>query len=62
MLAEAQAAREAVDRVSAEFRGLIKVSAPVTLAEEMLGKLVPEFILAYPQVRIALLRRLDVPS
>ena len=63
MLAEAQAAREAVDRVSAEPRGLIKVSSPITLAEEILGKLVPEFMLAYPLVRVQLHasnRRVDI--
>ena len=63
MLAEAQAAREAVDRVSAEPRGLIKVSSPITLAEEILGKLIPEFMLAYPLVRVQLHasnRRVDI--
>ncbi|OGT54796.1 MAG: LysR family transcriptional regulator [Gammaproteobacteria bacterium RIFCSPHIGHO2_12_FULL_63_22] len=63
MLAEAQAAREAVDRVSAEPRGLIKVSSPVTLAEEILGKLIPEFMLAFPLVRVQLHasnRRVDI--
>lgn len=54
MLSEAQAAREAVDRVSAEPRGLVKISAPIALAEEMLGKLLPEFLAAYPQVRVQL--------
>ena len=63
MLAEAQAAREAVDRVSADPRGLIKVSAPVTLAEEMLNKLIPEFMIAYPLVRVQMHvsnRRVDI--
>jgi DNA-binding transcriptional LysR family regulator len=63
MLAEAQAAREAVDRVSAEPRGLIKVSTPVALAEDMLAKLVPQFMEAYPQVRVQLHvsnRRVDI--
>src|SRR6187549_2878818 len=48
MLAEAQAARETVDRVSADPRGLIKVSSPVALAQDMLAKLMPEFLAAYP--------------
>ena len=63
MLAEAQAAREAVDRVSAEPRGLIKVSSPVALAQEMLAKLLPEFLSAHPQVRVQLHvsnRRVDI--
>jgi len=54
MLSEAQAAREAVDRLSAEPRGLVKISAPIALAEEMLGKLLPEFLATYPQVRVQL--------
>ena len=54
MLSEAQAAREAVDRLSAEPRGLVKVSAPIALAEDMLAKLLPEFLVANPQVRLQL--------
>lgn len=63
MLAEAQAAREVVDRVSAEPRGLIKVSAPVLLAEDILSKLLPKFMLQYPKVKVQLHvsnRRVDV--
>ncbi|MBY4594969.1 LysR family transcriptional regulator [bacterium BD-1] len=63
MLAEAQAAREAVDRVSAAPRGVIKVSCPVALAQELLAPLLPEFMKKHPQVRIQLHvsnRRVDV--
>jgi len=63
MLAEAQAAREAVDRVSAEPRGLIKVSSPVALAQDLLARLLPEFLTAYPHVRVQLQvsnRRVDI--
>ena len=63
MIAEAQAAREAVDRVSAEPRGLIKVSSPVAVAQDMLARLLPEFLGAYPQVRVQLHvsnRRVDI--
>lgn len=65
MLMEAQAAREAVDRLSAEPRGLIKVSTPVALAEDTLGKLLPDFLATYPQVRLQLHvsnRRVDLIS
>jgi DNA-binding transcriptional LysR family regulator len=65
MLSEAQAAREAVDRLSAEPRGLVKVSAPVALAEDTLGKVLPDFLAAYPQVRVQLHvsnRRVDLIS
>ena len=54
MLAEAQAARETVDRVSADPRGLIKVSSPVALAQDMLARLMPEFLAEYPLVRVQL--------
>src|SRR6476659_2351728 len=48
MLMEAQAALEAVDRVSAEPLGLIKVSTPAALSQETLAQLLPEFIRLYP--------------
>ncbi len=63
MLAEAQAAREAVDRMSAEPRGLIRVSAPVALAQQMLAGLLPGFLSVYDQVQVQLQvgnRRVDV--
>lgn len=63
MLAEAQAAHEVVDRLSAEPRGVIRVSVPVGLAQQQLPKLLPEFLARYPLVRVHLLvgnRRVDV--
>jgi DNA-binding transcriptional LysR family regulator len=63
MIAESQAAREAVERVSAEPRGLVRVSAPVELAQRMIAPLLPDFMAAHPQVRVQLLvanRRVDV--
>src|SRR6187549_1699409 len=63
MIAESMAAREAVERVSAEPRGLVRVSAPVELAQRMVAPLLPEFMAANPQVRVQLLvtnRRVDV--
>lgn len=63
MLAEAQAAREVVDRLSAEPRGVIRVSVPVGLAQQMMPKLLPEFLARYPKVRVQLLvsnRRVDI--
>ena len=63
MLAEAQAAHEVVDRLSAEPRGVIRVSVPVALAQQQLPKLLPEFLARYPQVRVNLQvgnRRVDV--
>lgn len=63
MLAEASAAREVVDRLSAEPRGLVKVSVPVSIAQQSIPKLLPEFLAKYPQVRLQLHvsnRRVDV--
>ncbi|HSX64294.1 MAG TPA: LysR family transcriptional regulator, partial [Pseudoxanthomonas sp.] len=41
MLAEAQAAREVVDRLSAEPRGVVRVSVPVAVAQMQLPKILP---------------------
>jgi DNA-binding transcriptional LysR family regulator len=63
MLAEASAAREVVDRLSAEPRGLVRVSVPVGIAQEVMPKLLPDFLARYPQVRVQLHvsnRRVDV--
>ncbi len=63
MLAEAQAAREVVDRLSAEPRGLVRASIPVGLAQQQMPQLLPEFLALYPQVRVQLHvsnRRVDV--
>lgn len=54
MLAEAQAAREVVDRLSAEPRGLVRVSMPVSLAQMQMPKLLPLFLDTYPKVRLQL--------
>jgi DNA-binding transcriptional LysR family regulator len=63
MLAEAQAAREVVDRLSAEPRGVVRVSVPVGIAQQSMPKLLPEFLARYPHVRVQLHvsnRRVDV--
>ncbi|RZA18471.1 MAG: LysR family transcriptional regulator [Lysobacteraceae bacterium] len=63
MLAEAQAAREVVDRLSAEPRGTVRVSVPVSMAQQQFPKLLPEFMALYPKVRVQLIvsnRRVDV--
>jgi DNA-binding transcriptional LysR family regulator len=54
MLAEAQAAHEVVDRLSAEPRGLVRVSVPVSLAQQQMPRLLPDFIALYPKVRLQL--------
>lgn len=63
MLDEAQAAREVVERVSAVPRGLVRVSVPVSLAQQQLARLMPEFLERFPQVRVQLMvsnRRVDL--
>ncbi|GAB3733914.1 LysR family transcriptional regulator [Luteimonas pelagia] len=52
MLSEAQAAREAVDRLSAEPRGTVRVSVPVALAQQQMPRLLPDFLALHPQVRV----------
>ena len=63
MLAEAQAAREVVDRLSAEPRGLVRASVPVSIAQQNMPRLLPEFLARYPEVRVSLQvsnRRVDI--
>ena len=63
MIAEASAAREVVDRLSAEPRGLVRVSVPVGIAQELMPKLLPDFLARYPLVRVQMHvnnRRVDV--
>src|SRR3546814_18715519 len=52
MLAEAQAAREVVDRLSAEPHGVVRVSVPVGLAQRQIPALLPDFLPKYPPVRV----------
>jgi DNA-binding transcriptional LysR family regulator len=63
MLAEAQAAREVVDRLSAQPRGVVRVSVPVSLAQQEIPAFLPDFLALYPEVRVQLLvsnRRFDL--
>lgn len=63
MLAEAQAAREVVDRLSAEPRGVVRVSVPVSIAQQQMARILPEFLARHPEVRVQLSvsnRRVDV--
>jgi DNA-binding transcriptional LysR family regulator len=63
MLAEAQAAREVVEGLSAEPRGVVRVGVPVSVAQIMLSKILPQFLNKYPKVRLKLHvsnRRVDI--
>jgi DNA-binding transcriptional LysR family regulator len=63
MIAEAQAGQDAIDRVRAEPRGQVRVSCPLTVAQEIMAPILSEFMNAYPEVSIMLdvtNRRVDV--
>ncbi|MBV9696008.1 MAG: LysR family transcriptional regulator, partial [Gammaproteobacteria bacterium] len=63
MLAEAEAAVEAVELARAEPRGTVRVSAPIALAQAVLAPIVPAFLGRYLAVRLELQvsnRRVDV--
>ena len=65
MLAEAQAAEETVASRRAEPRGLVRLSCPVDLAQNLVAPCLPDFLAAYPRVRLQMLlssRRDDVPG
>jgi len=65
MLAEADAALEAVEFARAAPRGTIKVSCPVAVAQTPLASLLPDFLVKHPAVRLQLHvsnRRVDVLS
>lgn len=54
MREEVQAAEEAVAQARAEPRGTIRIACPVTLAQSMLGPLLPRFLAQHPQIRVDL--------
>ncbi|HEY6482285.1 MAG TPA: LysR family transcriptional regulator [Steroidobacteraceae bacterium] len=63
MVAEAEAAVEAVEFARAEPRGSIKVSCPVALTQTALAAILPDFLGRFPAVRVLLHatnRRVDV--
>lgn len=63
MLAEADAAVEAVEFARAEPRGLLKVSCPIDTAQTTMARYLPEFLARYPSIRMVLHssnRRVDV--
>jgi DNA-binding transcriptional LysR family regulator len=63
MLAEADAAVEAVEFARAEPRGTVRASCPVAVAQWALAQLLPQFLRQYPAIRLQLHvsnRRVDV--
>src|SRR5215468_10971822 len=63
VIAEAQAAEEAVAQLTTEPRGLVRMSCPVSITENALAGIVPGFMQKYPQVKLFILstnRRVDL--
>ena len=63
MLNAAQAAHDLVDHLSTEPRGTIKVSLPVSIAQNELAKVLPAFLKQYPQIKVQMMvtnRRVDI--
>ncbi|MDR3454717.1 MAG: LysR family transcriptional regulator [Rhodoferax sp.] len=49
---EAQAADDAVAQAQSEPRGTVHVTCPVTLAQTVVGPILPQFLARHPQVRL----------
>jgi DNA-binding transcriptional LysR family regulator len=63
MIAEAEAAQEAIDNTIAEPRGTIRVTCPISLMLSSVTPIISRYLAAYPQVRVQLSatnRRIDV--
>ncbi|RKG33986.1 LysR substrate-binding domain-containing protein [Acinetobacter tianfuensis] len=63
MMNAAQAAHDLVDHLSTTPRGVIKISAPVTIAKNELANILPKFLKMYPEIRVQMLitnRRVDI--
>ncbi|SPL71433.1 LysR family transcriptional regulator [Acinetobacter stercoris] len=63
MMNAAQAAHDLVDHLSIQPRGVIKVTVPVSIAQNEIAKILPAFLKQYPEVKVQLIvsnRRFDV--
>lgn len=63
MLNAAQAAHELVDHLSTQPRGLIKISLPVSIAQNEMAKILPDFLKKYPEIKLQMMvtnRRVDI--
>jgi DNA-binding transcriptional LysR family regulator len=54
MIAEADAAENAVAEIQAVPRGLLRISCPITMTQYVIGPILPDFLLANPEVRVDL--------
>lgn len=63
MRLEIQAAQDVVNQLSASPRGIIRVSVPVSIAQQELAQLLPAFLKTYPDIQIQLIvtnRKIDI--
>ena len=63
VIAEAQAAEEAVAQLTTEPRGLVRLSCPVSITQIALAGILPGFLRKYPQVKVMVMstnRRIDL--
>ncbi|MCX0338386.1 LysR family transcriptional regulator [Acinetobacter radioresistens] len=63
MMNAAQAAHDLIDHLSSKPRGVIKVSLPVSIAQNEIAKILPDFLKQYPEIKVQLSvtnRRIDV--
>ena len=63
MLAEAEAAREVIERTRSEPQGLLRLSCPTALLDHQVGDMLARFMAANPRVQMHLVstnRRMDV--
>ncbi len=63
MLVEAEAAEEAVDKLRAEPRGVVRMTCPIALLHAHVGQIAADYMRKYPQVQLQLEatnRRVDV--
>lgn len=63
VIAEAQAAEDAVAQLTTEPRGIVRISCPVSITQNVMTSILPEFCERHPQVRILMMstnRRIDL--
>ena len=63
VIAEAQAAEDAVAQLTSEPRGLVRMSCPVSITQNVMASVLPGFAEKYPQVKLLVLstnRRIDL--
>ena len=54
MLVEAEAAQLSIDAVQAQPRGVVRISCPITLLHELVGKMLTDFMVMHPDVTVQL--------